>query len=178
MSKTLVAGTSIANQFVLAEISFYLLQATENCIQSCSWNISNGRDSSENIGMRGRAILNWMCGQGSISSKGRIFFLHYHVQTDSVSHPASYPMGTRGPSPGLKQLEREADHLSISSDKVKNAWSFISTPPYVFVAWCLIKDRDNLTLRNIKMDIKEIGCEFGGDQWQIFLNTIMKFRVP
>jgi hypothetical protein len=35
---------------------------------------------------------------------------------------------------------READHSHLSSDKVKNTWSYTSTPPYV-IAWCLIKYR-------------------------------------
>jgi len=26
-----------------------------------------------------------------------------------------------------------------------NAWSYTSTPQYVFMAWCLVKHRDNLT---------------------------------
>jgi hypothetical protein len=30
------------------------------------------------------------------------FFLHHRVQTGSVDHPASYPMGTRGSLPGGK----------------------------------------------------------------------------
>jgi hypothetical protein len=28
----------------------------------------------------------------------------------------------------------------------KNAWSYISTPQYVFMAWCLVKHRDKCTL--------------------------------
>jgi hypothetical protein len=27
----------------------------------------------------------------------------------------------------------------------KNAWSYTSTPPYVFMAWCFVKHRDNFT---------------------------------
>jgi hypothetical protein len=30
------------------------------------------------------------------------FSLHHRVQTGSGAHPASYPMGTRGPFPGVK----------------------------------------------------------------------------
>jgi hypothetical protein len=44
-------------------------------------------------------------------------------------------------SSGVKQLGHEADHSSLSSAKVKNVWSFTSTPPTVFTAWCLIKHR-------------------------------------
>jgi hypothetical protein len=49
-------------------------------------------------------------------------------------------VGTRGSFPGGK-----ADHSSPSSAEVKNAWSCTSTPPYVFMAWCLVKHRDNFT---------------------------------
>jgi hypothetical protein len=39
----------------------------------------------------------------------------------------------------LKRPSREADHLPPSSAKVKNVWGYTSTPQYVFMAWCLIK---------------------------------------
>jgi hypothetical protein len=44
----------------------------------------------------------------------------------------------RAPSPGIKQQKREADHSPPTSAEVKNMWIYTSTPPYVFVAWCLI----------------------------------------
>jgi hypothetical protein len=46
---------------------------------------------------------------------------------------------------GVKRPGREADHSLPSSAEVKNAWSYTSTPPYVFMAWCLVKHRDNFT---------------------------------
>jgi hypothetical protein len=46
---------------------------------------------------------------------------------------------------GVKRPGREADHSPPSSAEVKNAWSCISTPQYVFMAWCLVKHRDNFT---------------------------------
>jgi hypothetical protein len=48
-------------------------------------------------------------------------------------------------SPGIKRSGREADHSPPSSVEVKNAWSCTSTHPYVFMAWCLVKHRDDLT---------------------------------
>jgi hypothetical protein len=43
------------------------------------------------------------------------------VQTGSGVHPASCPMGTRGPFPGSKaRPERDADHSPPSSAEVKN----------------------------------------------------------
>jgi hypothetical protein len=63
-------------------------------------------------------------------------------------------MGTGAFSLRVKRPKREADHSPPSSADVKNAWSFISTPQYVFMAWCLVKHRDNFTFtyrRNIQI---------------------------
>jgi hypothetical protein len=46
----------------------------------------------------------------------------------------------------VQQPGREADRSPSSSVEVKNAWMYTSTHPYVFMAWCLIKHRDNFTL--------------------------------
>jgi len=42
-------------------------------------------------------------------------------------------------SPGVKQPGREADHWSPFTAEFKNAWSYTSTPPSVFMAWYLVK---------------------------------------
>jgi hypothetical protein len=50
----------------------------------------------------------------------RDFSLFHNVQTGSGAHPASYPVGTRGPlSPGVKRLGREAGHSPPSSDEIE-----------------------------------------------------------
>jgi hypothetical protein len=41
-------------------------------------------------------------GRGSISDKGKIFYVLHSVRTDSEAHPASYPMGTGGSFPDSK----------------------------------------------------------------------------
>jgi hypothetical protein len=43
-----------------------------------------------------------------------------------------------GVSPGLKRLWREADNSPPTSAQVKKTWIYTSTPPYVFMAWCLV----------------------------------------
>jgi hypothetical protein len=49
---------------------------------------------------------------------------------------------------GVRRPVREADHSPPSSVEAKNAWSCTSTlSQYVFMAWCLVKHRDNFTLR-------------------------------
>jgi hypothetical protein len=42
---------------------------------------------------------------------------------------------------GVKRPGREADHALPSSSEFKNAWNSTSTPPCVFMAWCLVKYR-------------------------------------
>jgi hypothetical protein len=49
----------------------------------------------------------------------------------------------------IKRLGRKADHSPSSSAEVKNAWSYTSTPHYVFMGWCLVKHREILPLRGI-----------------------------
>jgi hypothetical protein len=47
-------------------------------------------------------------------------------------------------TPEVQWLGHEADHSHPSSAKVKNAWSYASTSQYVFMAWCLIKQKIHL----------------------------------
>jgi hypothetical protein len=46
---------------------------------------------------------------------------------------------------GVKRPGREAYHSPPSRAEFKNPWSYTSTPQYVFMAWCLVKHRDNFT---------------------------------
>jgi hypothetical protein len=46
---------------------------------------------------------------------------------------------------GVKLQGREADQSPPSSAEIKNAWSYFSNTQYVFMAWCLVKHRDNFT---------------------------------
>jgi hypothetical protein len=73
--------------------------------------------------------------------KDRIFFyLRHRVQTGSGTHSDSCPVGT-GNSRGVKRPGRETDHSSQSNIEVKNAWSCVSTPLYVFMTWYFVKNR-------------------------------------
>jgi hypothetical protein len=40
---------------------------------------------------------------------------------------------------GVKQQGCEADHSHLCSAKVKSVWNYTSTPPHIFMAWCLVK---------------------------------------
>jgi hypothetical protein len=73
-------------------------------------------------------------------------FLHHHVQNGSGADPASYPMGTRAVSLGVKRPGREADHSPPSSAEFKE-WVEIYlhypyTPPW---RGAQLQHRDNFT---------------------------------
>jgi hypothetical protein len=44
-----------------------------------------------------------------------------------------------------KRPNRETHHSRASSTEVKITWIYTSSPPYVFIAWCLVKHRYNFT---------------------------------
>jgi hypothetical protein len=73
-------------------------------------------------------------------------------------------MDTGALSPGVKLPGREADHSPPSSAEVKNAWSYTSTSPFVFIAWCLVKYRDNFTFNSPRLERKRpfVKSEGGG----------------
>jgi hypothetical protein len=58
------------------------------------------------------------------------FSLLHVVQTDSRTHPASYPMGTGGSFPGVKRQRRDAGHSSPPTAEVKKGRTSPPLPPY------------------------------------------------
>jgi hypothetical protein len=83
----------------------------------------------------------------------RDFSLLHSVQTCSGAYQASDTVGTRGFVPSSKAVGHEANHSPPSSAEVKNGVkltthlllvlrsrmvSYTSTPPYIFMVWCLI----------------------------------------
>jgi hypothetical protein len=74
------------------------------------------------------------------------FSLHHRVQKVSGAHPASYPMGTRALSLGVKRPGREADRSPPYSAEAKNSWSYTSTPQYVLLALCSVKAQGQVYL--------------------------------
>jgi hypothetical protein len=47
-------------------------------------------------------------------------------------------------------VEREADHTPPANVEAKNAWSYTSTHPYIFMTWCLIKGYVCMALHLVK----------------------------
>jgi hypothetical protein len=62
------------------------------------------------------------------SRQGQAFYRLHYVQTGSRAHPASYPGGTGGFSPGVKAVVYEARHLPTSSAEVKNGGAIPPLP--------------------------------------------------
>jgi hypothetical protein len=46
---------------------------------------------------------------------------------------------------GSKAARHEDGHSYLSDVKVKHARNYTSTPPYVLMAWCLIKQGEHFT---------------------------------
>jgi hypothetical protein len=51
------------------------------------------------------------------------------------THPASYSIGNRTLTPGLKWPGRAADHSPPSSAEVKNEWRYTTSPPTLLRTW-------------------------------------------
>jgi hypothetical protein len=71
------------------------------------------------------------------TARAREFSLH-SLQTGSGAHPDSFPMGTEALSPGVKRPGRDADYSPPTSAENKKTWIYTFTPPYAFMAHCLI----------------------------------------
>jgi hypothetical protein len=78
---------------------------------------------------------------------------------EPIQPPIQWEPGTL--SLRVKRLDREADHSPPISVKLKNAWSYTSTPQYAFMAWCSVKEkhRDNFTFTFYLEASREVGLE-------------------
>jgi hypothetical protein len=81
----------------------------------------------------------------SIPEEENDFFSSLCVQTRSEAHPASYPMGTKGPFPSGKTRQgRHADHSPHLVPRLRMSRSYKSSPTYRLHG----VQRDSLTLLN------------------------------
>jgi len=75
---------------------------------------------------------------GSDFQQQQEFILSLPLHPDWLWHPPRLLLvGNRSSFPGNKVAVAWSWPLTLSSAGVKNAWSYTSTPPYVFMAWCL-----------------------------------------
>jgi hypothetical protein len=82
---------------------------------------------------------------GVRSQQWQGFSFCHRVQTGYRVQRASNSTVTGALFPGVNRPGREAGYSVPSSAKIKNSWSYTSTPPYVFMAWCLVNHEDNFT---------------------------------
>jgi hypothetical protein len=88
---------------------------------------------------------------------------HNSFNTDSGAHPASYSMGTRRFSTGVKQPGREADHSPASSAEIKECVKlYLHSPSTPSRRGAQLKHRDNFTFY---LYLMETG--WGSVDWQI-----------
>jgi hypothetical protein len=57
---------------------------------------------------------------------------------------------------GAISFGREADHSPPSSAEARNEWSYTSTPSYIFMTWCLIKQRNNFIFHHNRSPMDQI----------------------
>jgi hypothetical protein len=69
------------------------------------------------------------------------FYISSGLALGLFQPPVQQVLGTL--SPGVKWQELKAVHSPPASAKVKKTWIYTFTPPYVFLACCLVKHRDN-----------------------------------
>jgi hypothetical protein len=73
---------------------------------------------------------------------GRDFSLRHSVHAGSATHLTFYPVVTEGSFPGHKASGEWFYHCPPSSSEVKKIWSCAPAPHYVFIARCVIVQRD------------------------------------
>jgi hypothetical protein len=88
---------------------------------------------------------------GSIPGRGRRHL--FPTRSRPVLGPTQSPIQWVPGSiyQGVKRPGHEADHTPPSSAKVKNVWSYTSTPLSVFMAQCLIKHRENFASLTLQL---------------------------
>jgi hypothetical protein len=82
-----------------------------------------------------QCLCNGLDDRGSIPGRGWEFFSSPPRPDRFWGSPSLLSNWYRDLTSGVKRPGREADHSSPSSAKVKNAWSYTSIPPCVFMAW-------------------------------------------
>jgi len=82
---------------------------------------------------------------GVLFTPGTWIFLFATMSKHLWGPSASYPKRYLGLFLRGKAAEACGWRLTQCNTEVNNAWSYISSPPYVFVAWYLVKHRNIFT---------------------------------
>jgi hypothetical protein len=85
---------------------------------------------------------------GRTSSLGEVNNFPFCIPAlHSTQPPIQWVQGAL--SSGVKQSGREAHYSSSTSAEVKKTQMYTSTPPYPFMALCLVKHRDSVALPSL-----------------------------
>jgi len=84
-------------------------------------------------------------GRSGFDYRQRQVFLSLSPLPDRLWSPPDLHWVPGTLSPAVKRPGLKAGHLLKPSTEVRNPWSYTPTPPYVFMALCLIKYRDKFT---------------------------------
>jgi hypothetical protein len=103
--------------------------------------IIRSRDSSLGVATRTRTKLSRNLGSIPCSIKGFSFF--HSAQTGTGTEPVTCTGGTWCSLSGVKRSGCKADSLPPSSSEVKNAWTYTTTSPYIFMVRYIIRNKDN-----------------------------------
>jgi hypothetical protein len=103
-------------------------------------------EQSQNLGNSSSIVTELWAGKlGFDSRREQRVFLFATASRPALGHiqPTNSVPGTL--SSGVELWGSETDHSPTSSAEVKNAWSYTSTPSYVFMTWYLVKHTDKFT---------------------------------
>jgi len=94
------------------------------------------------------------------------FIQHYFLKVDCVRTRNYW-----GPPSFLSNGYRRF----FPGTKAAGTWSHTSTSLYAFMAWCLVKHRDNFTLHELFIDIKKAHVLV---RREVLYNTLIKIGIP
>jgi hypothetical protein len=100
-----------------------------------------------------------------MAGRTRAYSLLQSVQIICRSHRFAYKMDTLFSGAKRPELETDDPPLSPSITEVKNVWTYTSTLPRVFMAWCLIQNSCNFTYAVVYKD--------GRDSYQLTGNCLV-----
>jgi hypothetical protein len=116
-----------------------------------------------------------------MSGRTRTCSLLQSVQIICSYHRVPHKMDSCFSEAKRSGLEAEDLPLPPSITEVKNVWTYTSTPPRVFMVWCLIQNSYNLTYSTVYKDGRD-SCQLTGnclviDPLFIDYNAVLRRRL-
>jgi hypothetical protein len=93
---------------------------------------------------------------GSSPGRGKRFISSPKRPASPGAYPAYYSGSTGDPFPAVKWVKHDVAHSPPSSAKVKNVWSYASTPPICLQGLY----RDSFAYNTVKLDWPELPVQW------------------